>query len=365
MPVLFVLEETRAGTELIEADVRRFAAGLPAGKAGENEATFGQVAKSTASTRNRIPGRLSYFFQATFGFLVLPIAVVFLSVVSAAVSPSGWLVPAGRVVLLVFLSGHTALNLREYIRYCGIEAKRRAAIRFAWLFGGLIASSVLITALLLPAVEAAREAARRTQCIINLKQIGIAMFNYESHWDCLPPAMIADASGRPMHSWRVLLLPYLGENSLYSSYNFDQPWDGPDNIQLEDRMPAVYRCPSDKNAPPNTTNYMVLTGPGGAFLSTFAPSLSSISDGISNTLLTIESPAKSILWLEPTDISVEGFIEFNSRYERGEIRPNHNWVSQCLMMDGSVRALRSSTPPNIIRAISTPSGGEVISTESY
>ena len=98
----------------------------------------------------------------------------------------------------------------------------------------------------------AREAGRRPKCGNNLKQIGLAMANYCNAYGRFPPAVIADASGRPMHSWRLLLLPFLlsEEKALYSSYNFDQPWDGPDNIRLADRMPAVYRCPSDKGRLP-------------------------------------------------------------------------------------------------------------------
>ena len=114
------------------ADVRRFAAGLPTGEAGENPRTFGQVAKSAASIRNQMSGRIWYLFQATLGFFAFPIAAVLLSVVFAALSPPDWLVPAGILALMVAATGYSALNLREYILpYCGIEEKRRAAIRFA------------------------------------------------------------------------------------------------------------------------------------------------------------------------------------------------------------------------------------------
>jgi hypothetical protein len=71
--------------------------------------------------------------------------------------------------------------------------------------------------------------------------LGRAIHNYYSANGCFPPAYIADKNRRPMHSWRVLLLPYLGENRLYGMYHFDEPWDGPSNRALADRMPAVVR----------------------------------------------------------------------------------------------------------------------------
>ena len=55
---------------------------------------------------------------------------------------------------------------------------------------------------------------------------------------------VADATGRPMHSWRVLILPFLEQQSLYEQYDFREPWDGPNNIQLLGNMPDVFSCPS-------------------------------------------------------------------------------------------------------------------------
>src|SRR5262245_23624397 len=66
----------------------------------------------------------------------------------------------------------------------------------------------------------------------NLRQIGIAVHEYIDHWKCFPPAYLADAAGRPAHSWRVLLLPYLGYEELYKQYDFNEPWDGPNNSRL-------------------------------------------------------------------------------------------------------------------------------------
>src|SRR5262245_44252816 len=84
------------------------------------------------------------------------------------------------------------------------------------------------------AVRDAREAARRSNCKGELKQIGLALLNYREAYGCFPPPYVADASGRPMHSWRVLILPFIDHAALYREYRFDEPWDGPNNRKLSD-----------------------------------------------------------------------------------------------------------------------------------
>ncbi|MGH8163840.1 MAG: DUF1559 domain-containing protein, partial [Rhodanobacteraceae bacterium] len=123
----------------------------------------------------------------------------------------------------------------------------------------------LLLSLFLPAIQGARESARRAQCTANLQRIGQAMQNYHDAYQCFPPAYVADEKGRPLHSWRALLLPYL-EPNLAAQYRWDEPWDGPNNELLHARMPAVYHCPSDPS--PSTTgvtDYVVVHGPGAIF----------------------------------------------------------------------------------------------------
>src|SRR5690606_17767117 len=84
---------------------------------------------------------------------------------------------------------------------------------------GLLFCGGILVALLLPAVQSARETARRVQCANNLKQIGLAMHNYMDVNGAFPPAYLADSDGKPMHSWRVLILPYMEHRSLYDRYD--------------------------------------------------------------------------------------------------------------------------------------------------
>ena len=111
----------------------------------------------------------------------------------------------------------------------------------------LVCGGILL-ALLLPAVSAAREAARRAQCSNNLKQIGLALLNYESTFGALPPAVFADDHGKPMKSWRVAILPFLDQEPLYQQYDSKQPWDSPQNRALGNTPLSIFRCPSDPGA---------------------------------------------------------------------------------------------------------------------
>src|SRR4029077_12783364 len=124
----------------------------------------------------------------------------------------------------------------------------------------------------------------------NLKQIGLALFNYESANGAFPPAYIADASGKPMHSWRVLILPYIDQAPLYDQYKFDEPWDGPNNSRLLSQMPPVYACPSHANTgAKSNTAYAAVFGEHCIFRGDNPVRIGEIIDGASNTLMIVEA----------------------------------------------------------------------------
>ncbi|HEX7448595.1 MAG TPA: DUF1559 domain-containing protein [Pirellulales bacterium] len=225
------------------------------------------------------------------------------------------------------------------------------------LVGALVCGGVLL-ALLLPAVQAAREAARRSQCNNNLKQIGLALQTYADVYKEFPPAYIADADGKPMHSWRVLILPYLEQAALYQQYRFDEPWDGPNNSRLASLMPPVYRCPSDP-APTNTTDYVVIAGPGTLFDGEKSAGFGSIKDGTASTIAVVESSHAAIPWMEPRDLDANQ-MSFTVNAPGNEISSNHPGVAVVLFADGHIATLSGSTSPQTVRALVTPSGGEPI-----
>ncbi len=229
----------------------------------------------------------------------------------------------------------------------------------------------ILVALLLPAVQAAREAARRVQCTNNLKQISLALHNYAQQYKCFPPAYIADKDGKPMHSWRVLILPFLEENELYRQYKFDEPWDGPHNKLLAARMPSFYRCPTehgDSFAP--ETSYAMIVGPH-AFSdgpTPRSPEQIGMKDGLSNTIMAAECAGAGINWMEPRDLDTEKMtfhIDTSSDHSKPttDISSCHPGTANVAFGDGSVRALSSSTDPKVLEALTTIDGGETIRAE--
>ncbi len=202
-------------------------------------------------------------------------------------------------------------------------------------FVGLLLIVGILVALLLPAVQAAREAARRAQCSNNEKQIALALLNYESANGHYPPAFVADANGRPMHSWRALILPYLNVPAQAASYDLEQPWDSATNLAVAKQMPEVFRCPSDPENMGNKTRYMVIVDPRSVFPGSESRKMSEIRDGTSNTVMVVEAAGPGVTWTEPIDLSLD---------ELDQLGSPHNQGANISFADGSVRFVATVTP---------------------
>ncbi len=118
--------------------------------------------------------------------------------------------------------------------------------------------------LLLPAVMSVREAARRTTSNNNLKQIGLALHNFHSTQEHFPARAYSRTEGKPLLSWRVLILPFIEQADLYSKFRLDEPWDSENNRKLIPLMPAIYQNPSAP-ASPGMASYLAVCGKGLAF----------------------------------------------------------------------------------------------------
>jgi prepilin-type processing-associated H-X9-DG protein len=217
----------------------------------------------------------------------------------------------------------------------------------------------ILMALLLPAVQAAREAARRAQCSNNLRQIGLAMMSYESANGSLPPAQCVDSAGQPTVSWRVALLPYMDHAHLFQAINTQLPWDSELNRVTTSKPLAIYRCPSDsKDSPGSThTSYVAITGPKTVFDGNKTCRTVDITDGASNTILAVEVEGSDISWAEPRDMTEEEFLD---QFATGAITGPHPGGINVVMCDGSVRFLPSSTPPETVRLLVEKADGQPV-----
>jgi len=246
-------------------------------------------------------------------------------------------------------------------------ARRRTGVRpksgAPWkilliIFGGAALLMVpCLIALLLPAVQQAREAARRTQCKNNLKQIALAMHNYHDSYGTFPPAVTYSADGKPMHSWRVLLLPFLDQVALHAQYNMNEPWNSPANSQLLSRMPKVYACPS---SPPElgVTHYAVPVGPRTMFPPERGVAAREITDGTSATLMVIETFGTSLNWMAPVDMTVSAGVPGAQPVAFSSLHTGGFHVS---LADGSVRYLSYDVAtPQVLDAMLSRDGGEAV-----
>jgi hypothetical protein len=252
-------------------------------------------------------------------------------------------------------------NCENKSRDCSQATSRsRSWIKFARrLLTGflivLVGSSVL--ACLMPDIRLAIESMRRDRCRQNLKKIGQALDSYHEKWGTFPPAYTTDSNGKPMHSWRVLLLPYLGENELYEKYDFREPWDGPKNKLLLSRRPAVYTCRSHAGSSSNNaTAYAAVSGDHCSFSGGQPVSLKDFTDGSSNTILVGEAALAEIPWTKPEDVDVtlHATIGDTLGFSGG-----HSHGVYALFGDGRVNFVIESILADTLRALVTRDAGDV------
>ena len=197
-------------------------------------------------------------------------------------------------------------------------------------------------------------------CQDHFKQIGLAMLNYETTYQTFPPAFTVDENGNRLHSWRVLLLPFLDQGGLYQHIRLDEPWDSPHNQQFHEPVLAVYQCPrvAAVVADLTETNVMVVVGPNTAFRDDGIPVKSTeITDGPTNTVLVVEVIHSGVHWMQPDDLDVVTVsTTVNDLFPA--IGSGHTHGPHLVLCDGTVTSLPSNTPPLIAMGMLTRNGGE-------
>ena len=169
----------------------------------------------------------------------------------------------------------------------------------------LIPTTAIAIGMMLPAVAKVREAAQRISSMNNLKQIALAMLNYEATYNGFPAAAICDKkTGKPLLSWRVSILPFIEEEALYKQFKLDEPWDSEHNLKLAKNMPKVYFHPKANKPGDDKTHYRLFYGKGVAFELDKSAKLQTFTDGTSNTIMVVEAE-ESVVWTNPNDFAFD------------------------------------------------------------
>lgn len=207
-----------------------------------------------------------------------------------------------------------------------------------------------LTGLLLPAVQAAREAARRTHSSNNLKQVGLALHNFHDAYGSFPATAGLDADGEPMLSWRVAILPFIEQQQLYEQFKLDEPWDSEHNLALLPKMPPVYRHPG-KMTQPGHTVYQATVSDESLLRLKEPTKFAQITDGTSNTIMVIETTdAAAVPWTAPSDYQIDADAPSKNLFQNG--------ITNVLMGDGSVHVISEAVDLGILKALFTRAGGE-------
>jgi hypothetical protein len=209
------------------------------------------------------------------------------------------------------------------------------------------------------AIDVSMQSSRRNKRLQRFRELAIALLNHEGATKLLPAAAIRDKDGKPLLSWRVKILPFLGDSGgrLYKEFHLDEPWDSLHNRTLIEKMPEVYADPDPKLnelSRAGKTTYQVPVAPETIFYSSEGTTIRDITDGTSRTIAIVEvSPARAVEWTKPDDweVNVQEPLEGVARDDRS--------VFMAAFADGHIEAIPVNVDFKKLRGLLTRDGGEL------
>lgn len=216
-----------------------------------------------------------------------------------------------------------------------------------------------------PVFQGLRARRNAIACMNNLQLIALALDAYAQDHGTYPPPVVYDAKGKAMHSWRVLILNYLGHESLYAQYRFEEPWDAPSNALLLSQCPSVYISPAAGDPNASESNYWLVTGNNTVFPKSGPLRPSQITDGLDRTLIVVEVQNGAHEWTKPIDID---FGRLNPRIGAqgaNAIGGNHSDGAAAAFANGDPAWLPADLEPTLLDAIISPAGDEPVEPSDF
>jgi hypothetical protein len=189
----------------------------------------------------------------------------------------------------------------------------------------------------------------------NLQQLAQAMLKYHKDHGHLPANAIYSKKGEPLLSWRVELLPYLDHEEMYKRFKLDEPWNGPHNIKLIDKMPEVFNdWGASRVNKLKATRFRVFSGKGTAFEGTQGLRLTDFTDGSATTFLIVLAQMP-VPWTKPDLLP---YLPNRPLCKLGGGARDNGFYAACA--DGSVHLIKEKTDEKTIRALITRNGSEKV-----
>ena len=235
--------------------------------------------------------------------------------------------------------------------------RRLLAIAIGFIFVTWCAGNTLF------ATSSFQAAFRRAMCMNNMKQLGLAILNYEAARQNFPEAKKI-VQGNP-HSWRVTILPEIEQQTLFEMYDYSQPWNSPGNRKIAQIQVGCMTCPSSNAT--SKTPYKLVTGPGTLFEDGKLPTFDQITDGTSNTIIMIEDNGNPVDWTDPDgDVSIDEAVKILSQqsistsvhHSNGQYKTTY-FGTHVFLADGSVQRIGFNADPEVLRRAFLCADGEL------
>lgn len=256
-----------------------------------------------------------------------------------------------------------------------VRRTRNARILRWSIWGGSVLTaatiSYLLAILFIPEIGKLAVQRDANKSLSNLQRIAKALNEYAAKYNSYPPPTVVDATGKPLYSWRVLILPQLGNTNLYSQFSLDKAWDAPENQMLLTQMPDVYHLVGGDQKAGQVGLYgqyetmvSLVTGPGTLFPLNGPLGPSVVRDPASTTLLVTEAIRTNNSWSCPGDciIAVNTHVGAMPNIDIGS---NRSGIALAASVAENPLVISDKISPNKLRGLITPNGGEQIDAMEY